>query len=71
MLQGDPSSEEVLKFLEEGEESVGGGGAKGGRVHKGVVPISRQALEEVPREDDLSFRCGIFLRHGPNVLGQT
>ena len=38
MLQGDPASEEVLKFLEEGEESVGGGNAKGGRVHKGVVP---------------------------------
>ena len=45
MLQGDPSSEEVLKFLEEGEKGVGGGNA-----------IRRQTVEEVPREEDLFFR---------------
>ena len=71
MLQGDPPAKEILEFLEEGEESVGGGNARGGRVHKGVVPICREALEEVAREEELRFRCRIGLRHGPNVLGQT
>ena len=59
MLQGDPPPKEVLKFLEEGEKGAGGGNAIGGRVHKGVVPICREALEEVLREEDLRFRCGI------------
>ena len=71
MVQGDPAPEEILKFLEEREEGVGGGNAEGDRIHKGEVSITRHAGEEVTREEDLRFCCGICLRHGPNVLGQT
>ena len=48
MLQGDPPSKEVLKFLEEGEEGVGGGNAIGGGPQGSSTNLPRGPREGFP-----------------------
>ena len=64
-LKGDAPPEEVLKFLPKGVGGVGGGEAKGRRVHESAIPLAGRSLEKAAGREKLRFvvTIGIIVAH--------